>query len=99
MTISAIDSQAGGSAALVQQLRQRLFQKVDPNTDGQITEAELEAAATAKGGSAQQGDSLYVGLGGNADGSGSLSQSQVDTGLQQLFDSATQNQLNAVQSS
>lgn len=97
MTISAVDS--AGNAALIQKLRIQLFNKVDTDRDGGITQAELEAASTAKNGTAQQADALFVALGGNADGSGTLSTSQVDAGLQQLFASQTQRQMYALQSS
>lgn len=97
MTISAIDSSA--SSTFLQKIRSRLFEKVDTNTDGQLTAAELEAAATQNGMTAQQADGLYAALGGNTDGSGSLSTSQVDAGLQSLFESRTQNQIYALHAS
>jgi Ca2+-binding EF-hand superfamily protein len=96
MSVSAIGSSSSGSAAYIQQLRELLFKSTGDDT--QITKADLEAAATAQGGSVQQADNLYTALGGNADGSGSLSATQVVGGLQQLLDGSTQNQVYAAQS-
>ena len=94
MSVSAIGSSASG-ASYIQQLRELLFQN---SSSTKVTEADLEAAATAQGGSVQQANNLYTALGGNADGSGSLSVSQVVGGLQQLLDGSTQNQVYAAQS-
>ncbi len=60
MSISGIES-AGSSSALAS-LRHRLFQQIDADGDGTITQSELETAVSGAGGSTSAADQLYASL-------------------------------------
>ncbi len=53
----------------IQQFQQNLFNKIDTNSDGAITQSELESAVTGAGGTTQSADSLYALLDPNYTGS------------------------------
>ncbi|MFX8942067.1 EF-hand domain-containing protein, partial [Acinetobacter baumannii] len=55
MTISSIDTSSLSSFATG--LRRKLFQQIDANSDGQITQSELETALKKVGGSTSDADS------------------------------------------
>src|SRR5579864_6770662 len=64
----------GGSASsyyanAIQQLQQRLFNKIDANGDGSVTKSELEQAVTKAGGTTTSADALYAALDPNSTGS------------------------------
>lgn len=60
---------------------QQLFNSIDANGDGQISEPELESAVTAAGGTTSQADALFGAL--DPSGSGSISESELSQALQQ----------------
>jgi len=61
-------------AERIQQLQQKLFSKIDTNSDGAITQSELENAVNAGGGTTQAADALYALLDPNKTGSVSKQQ-------------------------
>jgi Ca2+-binding EF-hand superfamily protein len=99
MSIGAIGSSSSGvSATYWQQLQQQLFAKIDANGDGQITKTELETALASQGVSTNQADNLFDALSGSSNGSGTITEAQFSTGLQQLLDGQTQSQTIQAQS-
>ncbi len=56
-------------AERIQQFQQNLFNKIDTNCDGSITQSELEKAVTSAGGTSQSADALYALLDPNNTGS------------------------------
>ena len=56
-------------AERIQQFQQNLFNKIDTNSDGSITQSELEKAVTSAGGTSQSADALYALLDPNNTGS------------------------------
>jgi hypothetical protein len=59
---------------------QNLFNSIDTDGDGQISQSELQSAVTAAGGTTVQADSLFNKISG---GSGSINESQLASALQQ----------------
>jgi Ca2+-binding EF-hand superfamily protein len=99
MSIGAIGSSSSGlSATYWQQLQQQLFAKIDTNGDGQITKTELETALASQGVSTSQADNLFDALSGSSNGSGTITEAEFSTGLQQLLDGQTQSQTIQAQS-
>jgi hypothetical protein len=76
MSISGIGA---GSASMIQQFQQNLFNKIDANGDGTIDKSELESAVTGAGGSKASADALFAELDPN--GSGSISEQQFEQNL------------------
>jgi Ca2+-binding EF-hand superfamily protein len=70
-------SQSGGQVA------QSLFSQIDVNGDGSISQAELEQAVTAAGGTKAAADTLYAKLDPN--NTGSVSEQQFAQGLSQAM--------------
>jgi Ca2+-binding EF-hand superfamily protein len=69
MFMSLASGVGGGfSPAALQQLQQYLFNKVDTNGDGSVSQGELETAVTNAGGSTQAADALYSLLDPNSSG-------------------------------
>ena len=58
----------GFNSAALQQLQQYLFNKIDTNGDGAVSQGELESAVTNAGGSTQAADALYSLLDPNGSG-------------------------------
>ncbi len=75
---SLFNADGGGAGNSPTQIAQNIFSQIDSNGDGTITQAELEQAVTAAGGSTTGADALYAKLDPN--GTGSVTQQQfIDT--------------------
>ena len=72
---------APATAADPSSFGQKLFNSVDTNGDGQISQSELESAFTTGGGTASQADAFFSKLDSNGDGS--VSKGELAAGLQQ----------------
>src|SRR5579872_6671032 len=69
MLMSLASGVGGGfSPAALQQLQQYLFNKIDTNGDGSVSQGELETTITNAGGSTQAADALYSLLDPNSSG-------------------------------
>jgi Ca2+-binding EF-hand superfamily protein len=86
--MSSITGLGSSASSYYATLNQQLFKSVDSNKDGNISQAELEQAFSANGGTAQSADQLYKTLDPN--GTGSVNAQQFSTGLQSLLSSQTQ---------
>ena len=71
-------SQAGATG--VSNMAQNLFDSIDTDGNGQISQSELENAVTSAGGTTVQADSLFNKI---SDGGSSVSESQLASALQQ----------------
>ena len=73
-------SSGTGNAADPSSFGQKLFNSVDTNGDGQISQPDLESAVTTGGGTASQADAFFSKLDRNGDGS--VSKGELTAGLQ-----------------
>jgi Ca2+-binding EF-hand superfamily protein len=77
---SLFNADSGGADNSPTQIAQNLFSQIDSNSDGTITQSELEQAVTAAGGSTTGADALFAKLDPN--GTGSVSEQQFISTLQ-----------------
>jgi Ca2+-binding EF-hand superfamily protein len=67
--MSGVSGVSGYSLNSIQQYQQNLFNQIDANGDGSISQTELEQAVTNAGGTTQAADALYSELDPNNTGS------------------------------
>jgi hypothetical protein len=87
--MSSIGNLSGGGTDLAAYLNKKqqtgpgeLFNKIDTDGDGKISQSELENAFTQAGGTAAQADQLFAKL--DKDGDGSVSKADFVSGLRAL---------------
>ncbi|HWE74701.1 MAG TPA: EF-hand domain-containing protein [Stellaceae bacterium] len=92
--MSMVGGLDGSMSSYMQQLQQKLFDKIDANSDGTITQSELEQAVTSAGGTTASADALYGDL--DPTSTGSVSEQQFSQNLP-MFSPAMGGQLIAAQ--